>query len=103
MNDGVAWDACPAGLQMKIMNIVTRDRNSTMANGSKGKIRKLIEENYTQNEATFCGKVIPKVIKESRDVPTMKRSLNDEIVYDDDGLHWMQNNEFIKNALPGYA
>ena len=42
------------------MNIVTRDRNSIMANGLKGKIRKLIEENYTQN-------VIPKVIKESRD------------------------------------
>ena len=108
INDSVAWDASPADFKSKIMNIVTRDRNSEMANRSKGKIRTLIEENYTQNEATFSGKVIPKVIKESRDVPTRKRSLDDEVVYtaqdyDDDGLHWMQNNKFIKNALPGYS
>lgn len=108
INDSVAWDACPADFKIKIKNIVTRDRSSEMANKSKGKIRQLIEENYTQNEATFSGKVIPKVLKESRDVPTRKRSLDDEVVYtaqdyDDDGLHWMQNNKFIKNALPGYS
>ena len=108
INDSMAWNACPAHFKTKIMDIVTRDRNSVMANRSKGKIRRLIEENYTQNEATFGGKVINKVIKESRDVPTKKRSLDDEVVYtaqdyDDDGLHWMQNNKFIKNALPGYS
>ena len=108
INDSMAWDGCSVDFKSKINNIVTRDRNSEMANRSKGKIRKLIEDNYTQNEATFSGKVVPKIIKESRDVPTRKRSLNDEVVftaqdYDDDGLHYMQNNKFIKNALPGYS
>ena len=106
INDSIAWDSCPAEFRIKIKDIVTRDRNSEMANRSKGKIRVLIEENYTQNEATFSGKVIPKVIKESRNVPTRKRSLDDQVIYiakdyDDDGLHWIQNNKFIKNALPG--
>ena len=41
-------------------------------------------------------------------MPTKKRSLDDEVVhtaqdYDDDGLHWIQNNKFVKNALPGYS
>ena len=108
INDSMAWDGCSVDFKSKINNIVTRDRNSEMANRSKGKIRKLIEDNYTQNEATFSGKVVPKIIKESRDVPTRKRSLNDEVVftaqdYDDDGLHYLQNNKFIKNALPGYS
>lgn len=73
-----------------------------------GKLRKRIEENYTLNKATFSVKVIPKVIGASRDVPTRKRSLNNEVVYtapdyNDDGLHWMQDHKFIKTALPGYS
>ena len=108
INDSMTWDACPAGFKSKIMNIVTRVRNSEMTNRSKSELRKLVEEHYTQNEATFSGKVIPQVIKESRDAPTRKRSLDDEVVYtaqdyDDNRLHWMQNNKFIKNALPGYS
>ena len=108
INDSMAWDGCPVDFKSKINNVITRDRNSEMANRSKSKIRKLIEDNYTQNEATFSGKVVPKLIKESRDVPTRKRFVNDEVVftardYDDDGLHYMQNNKFIKNALPAYS
>ena len=74
------------------MNIVTRDRNSEMANRSKSKIERLIEENCTKNKASFSRKVISKVIEESRDEPTKKRSLDDEEVYtaqdyNNNGLH----------------
>ena len=77
------------------MNIITRNRNSEMANRSKSKIERLIEENYTKNKASFSRKVISKVIEESRYVLTPD--------YDNNGLLWMQDYEFTKNAFPGYS
>ena len=51
--------------------------------------------------------VIRKVIKGSRDGPTKKRPLDDKVIYtaqdyNDDGLHWIQNNKFVKSTLLGY-
>ena len=64
-----------------------------MANRSKSKIRRFIEENYTKNKAIFSRKVISKVKEESRDMRTPD--------YNDDGLLWMRDHKFTKNAFPG--
>lgn len=90
----------------KIYGIFRKDRASEMKEDSFEKLQKYIEVNSVQNEATFFGRLVEKIVKEDRLVETKKRTAENEIVMlsrsfeDDDLADPQRDKKFTKGFLP---
>ena len=106
LNDDDAFsNRCPEFKEM-VEGIIKKDRETEMQERSQRAAIKTLQMNETQNEKTLFGELRPLVIPKERTIKTTKHDLAGELVlilreYGDDGLHKIEDCQFIKSFVPG--
>ena len=100
-----ALDACPE-FKEKVYTIFEKERASRMQEPSYKKIKTILQNYSTVNEATLFGELIDPVIKSERTVETKKRNAEGEVLlicqsFEDDDMVRKRDLPFVKGFLPG--
>lgn len=106
INEGDAWESRCAAFKSKVLDMFDRPRPSRMQETSAKAISKILNQNYTQNEKTVSGLVLPRIFKDTHTVVLNKRNFEGEVLkvvrsYEDEGLQSVECPVFVKDMVPG--